>query len=282
MTYQPLHIIIANEIASKLGFSDVRFVGNGVFKETYCVLTHSKVQLALKILKPEKSNVDRTKREISAMLKCNSPYLARLHFYEVYRDSQGKEFIYFIEDFYDGGTLTDKLRKGKLDIGTVKTYAKCFCGALEELKNKNLVHRDIKPDNIMFKLTSDEPSIVDFGLVRDLADVSLTQTWAPMGPGTPLFASPEQLNNDKQLIKWRSDQFAIGLVLGLCLTGQHPFQDSNMDQNQVVDRMAKREKCSVAFVAAARRSGLEGLVKMISPWPVQRFSTLTEILEIFN
>jgi hypothetical protein len=57
------------------------------------------------------------------------------------------------------------------------------------------------------------PALVDFGLVRDLSETSLTASWLPRGPGTPLFASPEQLNNEKALIDWRSDQFSIGVIL---------------------------------------------------------------------
>jgi len=197
-----------------------------------------------------------------------------------------EDFPFIVHDYIapDGkgrNTLSSYL--GNLTLSEILKCSIEFCYGMEYAYSKGIVaHGDIKPDNIMFNLGYDEPSIVDFGLVRDLSDVSLTQSWAPMGPGTPLFASPEQLNNDKQLIKWRSDQFAIGLVLGLCLTGVHPFQDPTMDQNQVVERMTKREKCSGRFEIAARKAGFEGFIKMISPWPVQRFSALAEILEIFN
>jgi len=88
----------------------------------------------------------------------------------------------------------------------------------------DLVHRDIKPANIMFKEGLETPVLVDFGIVRDLAATSLTQTWSPIGPGTPFFASPEQLNNEKHLIDWRSDQFSLGVTLYFARTARHPYQ----------------------------------------------------------
>jgi len=78
----------------------------------------------------------------------------------------------------------------------------------------------------MFRSGSDNPVLVDFGLVRALDDSSITQSWLMMGPGTPYFASPEQLNNDKYLISWLSDQFSLALTTAFALTSRHPFAPS--------------------------------------------------------
>src|SRR5690606_12598204 len=103
------------------------------------------------------------------------------------------------------------------------------------IKSLDLVHRDIKPDNIMLRGgESTEPVVVDFGLVRDLQAESLTHTFLPIGPGTTLYSSPEQLRNRKEIIGWQSDQFSLGIVLTVCLLGTHPFDVSSSNLFQLI------------------------------------------------
>jgi serine/threonine protein kinase len=145
-----------------------------------------------------------------------------------------------------------------------------------------LVHRDIKPDNIMFRDNSDLPVLVDFGIVRDLSESSITQTWMPMGPGTPYYAAPEQLNNEKHMIKWRTDQFSLGIVLGICLTGNHPFGETGKSPNDAIIAVASRNKCSEEFKTKVIELGFEGIFKMIEPWPIGRYTTPAELLAYFQ
>src|ERR1019366_6088976 len=113
-----------------------------------------------------------------------------------------------------GGTLGDRLKSGLCTRDAVKALGSGLIRAIEHLHGLGLVHRDIKPENVMYRARdSDQPVIVDLGLVRDLAASSITQSWFAQGPGTPLFAAPEQLNNRKELIDWRADQFAVGVSL---------------------------------------------------------------------
>ena len=125
----------------------------------------------------------------------------------------------------------------------------------------------------MFREDRSTPVITDFGVVRDLTDSSMTPTWAPRGPGTPYFASPEQLNNEKDLTDWRSDQFALGVVLAYVTLQQHPYMLPGIPDQDVVDRVSSRIGPAEHFVACANEAGLSVLSKMVAPWPVDRYRT---------
>jgi serine/threonine protein kinase len=146
--------------------------------------------------------------------------------------------------------------------------------AIQHLHGLGFVHRDIKPDNIMFGGSSFDPVLVDFGLVRDLAAESLTPTWHMRGPGTPYFAPPEQLRNEKHLIDWRSDQFSVGLTLAYAAWGKHPF-DIDGDP---VENVANRGELSGAFRSWALEEGLSVLLKMVSVWPIHRYRYPADLL----
>ena len=124
---------------------------------------------------------------------------------------------------------------------------------------------------------SGEPVLVDFGLVRDLSLSSLTKTWVMQGPGTPYFSAPEQLNNEKQLIDWRTDQFALGLVLGMCATGIHAYGTTSGAPLEAVEAIATRKGPSAAFTKAVTDAKLPVLARMVRPWPVERYRTSTDL-----
>ena len=193
--------------------------------------------------------------------------------------ASGYKYYFSTEEYLDGGTLTKQLDSKSLTPNTIRQYAKSLVHALDYLKGANLVHRDIKPDNIMFRRGQPEPVLVDFGLVRDLSESSLTLTWLPHGPGTPYFAAPEQLNNDKQLIGWRTDQFSFGVVLAICLTGCHPFAVPNSTMPQVIEAVAQRKPCTEEFKDAVTAKGFPWLTKTVGVWPIHRYSSPPLILE---
>ena len=109
--------------------------------------------------------------------------------------------------------------------------------ALRILWKKNIVHRDLKPLNII--ITDNGPRIIDLGIARLLDSTSITQTWAPSGPGTPAYASPEQIENRKKQIDTRSDQFNLGIIFAqLVLGGDHPFSPELVgNQNSILENI---------------------------------------------
>lgn len=273
---------VAQEFGNSRNLTDITFEASGNFKETFRATTSKGQVIALKLLDPAKCNPSRSDREINAMKKCNSPFIGKLYDYGTFTSINGITYYFSLEEFLDGGTLTAKMANQKLSPDTVREYAIPIVKALDHLKTLDLVHRDIKPDNIMFRKSSSIPVLVDFGLVRDLSESSLTQTWIPQGPGTPFYAAPEQLNNEKHLIKWRTDQFCLGVVLGICLTGQHPFAEPSMTAPQVIEAVAQRKTCAARFKKEVNALGLGGIVKMLEPWPIRRYATPDELLNTFQ
>ncbi len=133
------------------------------------------------------------------MQRCSHPNIGRLSaIAEFYHE--GAQYLLSGEEFLPGGTLTSRLRRDLLSGPETRDIGGQLVSAIAHIASHDLVHRDIKPDNILFRADGVTPVIVDFGLVRDLVRTSLTQTWLMRGPGTPFFAPSEQLRNEKALI----------------------------------------------------------------------------------
>ncbi len=269
---------VAEEFGQSHSLTDISYQAKGAFKETFKATTADHQSVAVKILEPSKCDLARSQREIEALKKCDSPFVAKLYDHGKFHAKDGNDYYYSVEEYLDGGTLTQQLVT-TLPPATVKGYALQLSEALNHLKRLNLVHRDIKPDNIMFRKDHDAPVLVDFGLVRDLSASSLTQTWLPAGPGTPFYAAPEQLNNDKHLIGWRTDQFSLGVVLGICLIGRHPYAEIGMTIPQTVAAVARRAACSKDFRANVSTLGFATITKMVAPWPIQRYATPEQLIQ---
>jgi serine/threonine protein kinase len=259
---------VARAVCAERELAFGELVGSGAFKHTFRATTAAGALLALKIFKSPSA---RDAREISALKRCNHSSIARLHDVGT-RPLEGVSYTYSLEEFLDGGTLTKRLAGGVFERGHLVDLGTPLIEAVGHIAALDLVHRDLKPDNIMFRAAG-TPVVVDFGLVRDLSETSLTKTWAMRGPGSPFFSAPEQLNNDKHLIDWRTDQFGLGVVLTLAGMGRHPYAEPTSSPHDIVDRVAQRQPPSNAFIAWARTNGLDVLVKAVAPWPAKRYRT---------
>ncbi|MEO0376987.1 MAG: serine/threonine-protein kinase, partial [Cyanobacteria bacterium P01_A01_bin.17] len=149
--------------------------------------------------------------------------------------------------------------------------------ALRSAEQKSIVHRDVKPDNIIID-TDGNAWLIDFGLARHLNLESLTATSDYFGACTPGYAPPEQFRNQKKDIDARADLFALGVTLYECIEGKNPFQDQARDVNEVIRRV---EKTSLPALSKAKvgDSGFSDLVQsMTRRWPNHRLKTINEAL----
>lgn len=270
---------VARALCGAGGFLFVKKLGEGAFKEVFLVTTVTQEQRALKILKPGLAS-ERTQREVEAMTRCRHANIASLETVAVFTHSS-VQYTYLVEEFIGGGTLDERLQKGPIPHDVLLPMGATLIDAVGHVASKDLVHRDIKPANILFR-TIDQPVLVDFGLVRDLRKSSVTVTWATCGPCTPLYASPEQLTNDKAIIGWRSDQFSLGVVLAFAGLGMHPFARPGDDPAKTVLRVEAREGPSAEFIELARKSGLPVLIQMVGNWPVERIKRPADLLKTWR
>lgn len=175
------------------------------------------VKVLSKVLANNKDFVQRFQREAKLMAKIDHPNVLRC-----YAFGEEKGCQYFAMEFVEGGSLESWMKKlGRLSIGDALRVVIDCCHALEHAHELGLIHRDIKPDNILLTKKG-VVKVADLGLAKATSDdMGLTKTGT--GAGTPFYMSPEQCRDVKH-VDHRSDIYALGVMLYYFLTGQLPFK----------------------------------------------------------
>lgn len=267
---------VAQNICAAAGYTYKGFLGEGAFKFAFKIEDGGTAK-ALKVYKSQTAATNaRTQGEIDALTRCDHPGIVKYDGspLRLWTDSAGQRYAFSIEEYLGGSALDAMLRNGLLSRTELFDLGRRLIDVIAYLDGMGLVHRDLKPANIMHR-ASGEPVVVDFGLVRDLTATSKTPTWADRGPGTPFYAAPEQLNNEKDMIDWRTDQFSLAVVLTIAGTGEHPF--AGVDMDETVMRVAQRGKPTAAAQQWAAAERLTCLPRMLEAWPVRRFRTPAEL-----
>ena len=135
-------------------------------------------------------------------------------------EDDGQPFI--VMRLMSGGSLADKLKEGKIPLGDTVRIISQLASGLDAAHQKGVIHRDLKPGNILFDQYGD-PYLSDFGIAR-LAEGDGTLTGGRI-LGTPAYMSPEQVQGDQKL-DGRSDIYAMGVIFYQMLVGETPFQAS--------------------------------------------------------
>lgn len=203
-----------------------RVVADGGAGRVYEALdTHRKIRVAVKVLHPEVAQdevaLERFKRELEV-----SKLLAHPHIVEIL-DFQPLERGGFalVMEYLEGEELRSVLqREGRLSPARLVRMLSQLALALEEAHRRNLVHRDLKPDNIFLSGTraGDIAKVLDFGSVRDNSTSAKKLTLAGTTIGSPHYMAPEQAQGLESLDS-RADVWALCAVVYECLTGDVPF-----------------------------------------------------------
>ncbi len=265
---------IADQICARRNAELVGGLGQGAFKQAFHIRENGQ-SLALKVATATPSLIPRFEREAMAMHECSHSGIALLHT-SAPQTFGAKQYWISVEEFLSGGTLGELTAGGPMPPDMVSVIGSHLIGALMHLHERRLVHRDIKPANILFRKPG-QAVLTDFGIVRMLDAPALTKEFIAPGPGTPLYAAPEQLTNEIRLIDSRTDQFGLAVVLAECILGHHPFAPDG-DQQAAVMRVATRQSLPAATIERLRANQATYLLRALSPWPVQRYPNPAEFI----
>jgi serine/threonine-protein kinase len=182
-----------------------------------------KRRVAVKVLPPELA----FQADIRARFTREAETAARLshpHIVPIYSVGEGDGLVYFIMGYVDGESLGARLkRRGSLPAEEARRIMKETADALSAAHSLSVIHRDIKPDNILLEGTRGRVMVTDFGIAKAMSTgPGATLTSAGVAIGTPQYMSPEQAAGEKE-IDGRSDIYSLGVVTYQMLTGELPF-----------------------------------------------------------
>lgn len=278
-------------------------IESGQRKVYFATHTGSNDRVILKVCPLHPVMVARIKREIKILREIDSKYFPKF-FYEFFITDQ--ELSYFADSF-DPRTEAKRLEQItrmklkpflvtaeeciehipwdkcvdhlKQEKNLVELLLHLFSG-LRLLWDKKIVHRDLKPDNILIRPNM-EPVIIDLGIAKSMSDGATIITNPAFGsPCTPRFASPEQLTNNKTEVTYKSDQFAVGVISFLVLTGRLPFgSDVDIGVEGVVQNILSGKIESLRGLNPGVTPQLAQVIeKLLKVFPYQRFRNVEDIL----
>ncbi|HEX9084609.1 MAG TPA: serine/threonine-protein kinase, partial [Gemmatimonadaceae bacterium] len=203
-------------------------VGRGGMGIVYCARDRRlKREIAIKVLPPELSfRADirqRFLREAETAAQLNHPNIV-----PIYTVEEKDNLVYFVMSYIKGDNLGQRLQQhGPIAPVEVRRILREVADALSYAHNRNVIHRDIKPDNIIIDEETGRAMVTDFGIARALTDSGDSRLTATgMAIGTPAYMSPEQSAGDSA-IDGRSDLYSLGVVGYQMLCGQPPFVANN-------------------------------------------------------
>jgi serine/threonine-protein kinase len=180
-------------------------------------------RVAIKVLPPELA----FSSEIRARFTREAQTAARLshpHIVPIHDVGEGQGIVYFVMGLIEGESLAARIkRRGRVPAEETRRIIRETADALSAAHAVSVIHRDIKPDNILLEGTRGRVVVTDFGIAKALSATSgATLTSAGMAIGTPAYMSPEQAAGERE-IDGRSDLYSLGIVAYQMLAGELPF-----------------------------------------------------------
>jgi serine/threonine protein kinase len=231
--------------------------------------------VALKFLPPQNSisqqDNDRFVREAQTAAVLNHPNVCTIFAIEK-DESSGEKRQFIVMEYMEGMTLREKLAEGPLSLDTASQFAIQIGEALHEAHLKNIVHRDIKADNVMVT-PKNKIKVMDFGLAKLKGSLKLTRTSSTVG--TLAYMAPEQIQGGE--VDSRSDIFSFGVLFYEMLTGHMPFRGEH--QAAMVYSIVNEPAESIArYLPDASAELMNIFAKALEKDPDQRYQTAIDMV----
>ena len=267
----------ALERALGVQYDVVRLLGRGGMGAVYLAREKALERaVAIKVLPPEVAadadSRERFRREARTAAKLTHPNIVPLY---TFGDTEG--MLYFVMGFVKGESLGERMRReGKLPEEDVRRILAEVADALHYAHTQGVVHRDIKPDNILLDDETGRPMLTDFGVAKARASgTTLTVEGAVVG--TPHYMSPEQASGARDL-DGRSDLYSLGVLGYQMLAGRLPFEGESF--RDVIVQHVTREPVSLAtLVPEAPPDLVEVVMRCLAKEPGKRWADARQLRE---
>lgn len=214
--------------------------------------------------------IERFLREARSVAQLKHPGIVAIH--DTVRTED--EVCYLVTEYVEGESLESRLQSGRLDNREVARLVAEIADALQYAHDHGVVHRDVKPSNILVD-NDDHPHVMDFGLAK--RDVGETMTSEGRIMGTPAYMSPEQASGLSHQVDARSDIFSLGVVLYEMLTGERPFQGN---RRMLLLQVMQDEPRPLRQLEGTLPRDLETIcLKALAKSPARRYQSSAEVAD---
>jgi serine/threonine-protein kinase len=231
--------------------------------------------VAIKVLPKKLSEnveyVERFYKEGKAAARLNHPNIV-----QAFDVAEANGYHYFVMEYVEGHTLYDEIAGGKVfsEADALKVIIQ-IARALEHAHSKGLIHRDVKPKNIMMT-KGGMAKLADMGLARATSDSQAAQAEAGRAFGTPYYISPEQIRGEVN-IDFRADIYSLGATLYHLVTGRVPFE--GLTPAAVMHKHLKESLTPPDHINTSLSSGLGEVVEvMMAKDPNRRYASTKDLL----
>lgn len=264
------------------GYRIERVLGQGGFAVVYEATHPDLGVVAVKVMDRSQVSLEKSDerfvREAEIAAALDHPNVLDVH--DLGRAPDGSPFI--VMELLMGEDLSDLIARQRLDVAAAVELGVQLTAAIEALSRAGVVHRDLKPHNVLMHRTDGviRPKLIDFGIATSTEDSAVVQiqklTRTGVILGTPHYLSPEQARGED--LDVRADLYALGVVLFEAVAGRAPFEDDNV--NALMASVLRDERPRLdAFVPECPTAFADIIAKAIRRDRDERFQTPAELLE---